>query len=102
MVIVEAIRTDVYSGSYELEYARHSQYACSNCGKNYEFVVHAAEGEYQALADPIPPHFDLLSDRVDADHGEGHDALTFHTDGVRVWNPLKPVRPAQLAWSDGR
>lgn len=88
-MIVEAIREDLFSGPKERIYTKRSGFQCPLCSVSYELVIHAEEGEYEALADPLPPHLDLIADVVEADHGKDHAILGFLTDGVRHWSPLK-------------
>ncbi len=76
----------LYRTPSALEYARHSRYACVRCGKAYELCVQADAGEFEALADPVPPHFDLLQEQINAEH-PSHPAPRYLTDGVRVWEP---------------
>ena len=96
-MIVEAVRTDSYGGSLAPAYREHSRYKCVHCDTTYEYVVHAEAGEWDAIADPLPVHFELLSDRIDSGHANGHKHLAIATDGVRSWSPQQ--QPAKLAWA---
>ncbi len=88
----------MYTGSAELVYGQHSRYKCTHCQVTYEYLVHAEPGEYEKASDPVPPHFELLSEIIDADHDSGHKSPVFQSNGRSVWNPMG--KPAELAWTN--
>ena len=96
-MIVEAVRSDSFAGSTQLIPRERSRYKCASCDVTYEYIVHAEPGEWDAIADPLPVHFELLSDRVDSGHTNGHQHIAMATDGVRSWSPQQ--QEATLAWT---
>jgi len=88
-VIVEAVREDVWGGSFDLEYGKRDRTQCGVCGRVYELVVLADFGEYESSANPLPIHFKLLEGAIEADHADNHEALIYRTNGLRVWEPLR-------------
>ena len=97
-MIVEAVRTDSYGGSLAPAYREHSRYKCVHCDTTYEYIIDAVEGEFDALSDSVPVHFEMLSDRIDQGHALGHIHTIIQTDGTRCWSPQQQA--AILAWTN--
>jgi hypothetical protein len=96
-VIVEAIRSDLFTGPQTLKFRKHSRYKCDFCEVTYEYIVHAHEGEWEALADPVPQHFNQLADRIDQGHATGHPDPVLQSDGRIVWRlPVDHLGSGQL------
>ena len=96
-MIVEAIRSDSFGGSTQLIPRERTRYKCASCDVTYEYLVHAYAGEWDAIANPLPVHFESLSDRVDTGHTNGHRHIAIATDGVRSWSPQQQAEG--LAWT---
>jgi hypothetical protein len=83
-VIIDAIPDKVFGLLFD-KLNQSSHYSCHKC--RLKFILHVVEGseEFPTLSHPLPPHFELLADAIDASHVSGHAVERFRSDGLRAW-----------------